>query len=128
MTSPQAPTPAGRVTITVPAWVAALRDPGVQAAVALGLLAVVGLAMLALAWRGAARTVYVPLQLPWLVSGGMAGLGVLGVALASLHVHLSRRDAAAHRLAMEQFMRDAVGLTEELRAVHRPSRHPRRSG
>lgn len=127
MTKPEGPTPAGRVTITVPTWVAALRDPGVQAAIALGLLAVAGLAMFAFAWRGGARTVYVPLQLPWLVSGGIAGFGVLGVALASLHIHLSRRDAAAHRLAMEQFMRDAVGLTEQLRAV-RGQRHPRRSG
>ncbi|MDQ1697612.1 MAG: hypothetical protein QOJ03_2965, partial [Frankiaceae bacterium] len=64
MTEPAPATEPGRVTITVPAWVAALRDPGVRAAIVLVGLAVGGFVMLALAWRGGARTPYVPLQLP----------------------------------------------------------------
>jgi hypothetical protein len=111
--------PPGRVTITVPAWVASLRDPGIQAAVVLGLLAAIGFAMLALGWRGVARTVYVPLQMPWFVSAGMAGLGLLGMALGAWSIHLGRRDDAAHRLAVEDAVRTAAGLAEELRSGRR---------
>jgi hypothetical protein len=120
MTTP----PPGRVTITVPTWVAALRDPGVQASIVLGLLAVLGFAMLALGWRGAARTVYVPLQMPWLVSAGVGGLALLGMALGGWSIHLGRRADAVHRLAVEDVVREAAGLAEDLRSGRRPP--PRR--
>lgn len=115
--TPAAPDPAppGRVTITVPAWVASLRDPGVQAMLMLGLLAAIGFAMLALGWRGVARTVYVPFQVPWVVSAGMAGLGLLGMALGAWSIHLSRRDDAVHRLTVEDVVREATELAEDLR-------------
>ena len=115
--APAAPDPAppGRVTITVPTWVASLRDPGIQAIIVLALLAATGFAMLALGWRGGARTVYVPFQIPWLVSAGMAGLGLLGMALGAWSIHLARRDDAVHRLSMEHFVRDATDLAEDLR-------------
>ena len=110
------PAPPGRVTITVPAWFASLRDPGVQATVVLGLLAAIGFAMLALGWRGVARTVYVPFQLPWFVSGGIAGLGLLGMALGAGSIHLARRDDAVHRHAVEDVVREATELAEDLRS------------
>jgi hypothetical protein len=103
------------VTITVPTWVAALRDPGVQAFVVLALLAVAGFVMLALGWRGGARTVYVPLQIPWLVSGGIAGLGLLGMALGAWSIHLGRRSDAAHRAGVEDMVREVATLAEDLR-------------
>ena len=117
MTAPAAPDapPPGRVTITVPAWVAALRDPGIQATLVLALLAVAGFTMLALGWRGGARTVWVPLQLPWIVSGGLAGLGLLGMALGAWSIHLGRRDDAAHRADVEDVVRDVASLAEDLR-------------
>jgi len=114
MTAPAGPPP-GRVTITVPTWVAALRDPGIQATIVLALLAVAGFVMLTLGWRGAARTVYVPFQLPWLVSGGMAGIGLLGMALGAWSIHLGRRADAAHRIDVEDVVRDVAGLAEDLR-------------
>jgi hypothetical protein len=112
------------VTITVPAWVAPLRDPGVQAMLVLGLLAAIGFAMLALGWRGVARTVYVPFQLPWVASAGMAGLGLLGMALGAWSIHLSRRDDAVHRLTVEDVVREATELAEDLRTgrKHLPHR------
>jgi hypothetical protein len=113
----------GRVTISVPAWVASLRDPGIQAAVVLAVLAVVGFVMFALAWRGGARTPYVPLQVPWLVSGGMAGLALLGMALGSWSIHLGRRDDAAHRAEVDDLVREAATLAEDLRSGRR--RFPR---
>ena len=111
--------PPDRVTITVPRWVASLRDPGIQAAIVLALLAAIGFAMLALGWRGAARTVYVPFQLPWLVSAGIGGLALLGMALGAWSIHLGRREAAAHRQVVEDVVREAAGLAEDLRSGRR---------
>jgi hypothetical protein len=104
-----------RVLISVPRWVAALHDPGIQAVVVLAGLAVVAFVMLALGWRGGARTTYVPLQIPWLVSGGMAGLALLGMALGGWSIHLGRRQDAAHRAAADDLVREAVELAEGLR-------------
>ena len=93
-----------------------LRDPGVQAVVVLALLAVAGFVMLALGWRGAARTIYVPLQVPWVASGGVAGLAVLGMALGAWSIHAGRRQDAEHRADMEELVRAAAELAEELRS------------
>ena len=78
---------------------------------------VAGFVMLALAWRGAAATVYVPLQLPWVVSGSLAGLAVIGMGLGGWSVHLARRQDAEHRDAVEGLVRDAVELTERVRSA-----------
>src|ERR1044072_5029407 len=83
------------VLIRVPRWMAALHDPGVQSMLILAAIAIAGFVMLGLAWRGGARTPYVPLQLPWFVSGGMAGLALLGMALGGWSIHLGRRQDAA---------------------------------
>jgi hypothetical protein len=122
MTQPRDPSPTyrvddgDRVIISVPRWVAALHDPGIQSILVLAGLAVAAFVMFGLAWRGGARTPYVPLQLPWLVSGGMAGLGVLGMALGAWSIHLGRRQDALHREATEDLVRVAVELAEEVRA------------
>lgn len=105
-----------RVLISVPRWVAALRDPGVQSVLVLAGLAIAGFVMFGLAWRGGARTPYVPLQIPWFVSGGMAGLGLLGMALGGWSIHLGRRQDAVHREATEDLVREAVELAEAIRA------------
>ena len=97
-----------------------LRDPGVQASLVLVGLAAVGFAMLGLAWRGAARTVYVPFQIPWVVSGGIAGLGLIGMALGALSIHLGRRQDAVHRNAVEGLVREAIELTERMRVAAQP--------
>lgn len=105
-----------------------LRDPGVQAILVLALLGVAGFVMLGLAWRGAARTVYVPLQMPWVVSGGLAGLGLLGLAYGALSIHLARRQDAVHRAEVEDLVRSAATLAEELRTGRRALPNGRRLG
>ena len=107
-----------------PSMPAALRDPGVQAMVVLALLAAAGFAMLGLAWRGAARTVYVPLQSPWVLSGGIAGLALLGMTLGAWSIHEGRRRDAEHRAVMEDLVREAAELAEDVRSGRR--RLPRR--
>ena len=109
----------GRVTVEVPPWVAALRDPGLRAVIVLFALALAGFALLALAWRGGARTPYVPLQIPWLVSGGIAGLALIGAALAGWSIHLGRRTDAAHRVEVEDAVHDVATLCEEIRSGSR---------
>jgi hypothetical protein len=96
-----------------------LRDPSNQSIVVLALIAVAGCVMWGLAWRGVARTVYVPLQLPWIVSGGLAGLGLLGLALAGWSIHLGRRQDALHRAAVEDLVRTGATLAEEMRSGRR---------
>jgi amino acid transporter len=110
-----------RVKASVPD---AMRDPGVQALVVLALLALAGFVMLGLAWHGAARTIYVPLQSPWLVSGGVAGLALLGMALGAWSIHEGRRRDAEHRAVMEDIVREAAELAEDVRSGRR--RLPRR--
>ena len=116
MTTPSAPDPYRRVTITVPAWFAALRDPGVQV---IGVFVVLGIAafgLMVLGWRGVARTPLVPLQLPWLISASVVGIGLLGFTLGAWSIHLGRRQDAAHRLMAERLVRDAAELAD--RAAH----------
>ena len=94
-------------------------DPGTQALLVLAGLVVAGFVMLGLAWRGAARTIYVPLQAPWVLSGGVAGLALIGMALGAWSIHLGRRDDAEHRAVMEDLTRDAAELAEEIRSGRR---------
>jgi hypothetical protein len=50
------------------------------------------------------------------MSGGLGGLAVLGMALGAWSIHLGRRQDAEHRAGVEELVRDAVLLIEE---VHR---------
>ena len=115
----------GRVIVSVPRWVGSLMDPGMQAFIVLGGLVIAGFVMLALAWRGAAATIYVPLQIPWVVSGSLAGLALTGMGLGAWSIHLGRRQDAAHRDAVETLVRDAVELAERVRANRSQAPAPR---
>jgi hypothetical protein len=96
-----------------------LRDPAAQASLVLAAMALVGFVMFVLGWRGGARTVYVPLQVPWLVSGSIGGLALIGLALGALSIHLGRRQDAEHRAVVEQVVRQAAELAEDLRTGRR---------
>ena len=87
-----------------------LRDPRISTTLVLGSLGLAGFALIALGWRGLAATLYVVLQLPWLVSGAFAGLALLGLALGVLMTHLERTEAAAERAALAELQRDALRL------------------
>jgi hypothetical protein len=87
-----------------------LRDPRVSTTLVLATLCAGGFVGIALGWRGAAATLFVVLQLPWVVSGGFAGLALLGAALALLMTHLERTEAAAERAALAELQRDALRL------------------
>ena len=70
--------------VTVSMWVAA------------GLV-LAGFVAIALGWRGAAATLDVPVQVPYLVSGGLAGLALIIGGVVLVLVQLGRREAADER-------------------------------
>lgn len=88
----------------------ALRDPRVSTALVLAAVVVVGLALIGEGYRGVADTLVVPFQVPFLVSGAMAGIAVLGGGLALLNAHLQRTEAAEERRAVADLQRDVLRL------------------
>lgn len=93
---------------------AALADRGVRAALVLVAVAAAGLAGLGLAWRGAAATLGVWVQMPFVVSGAVGGVALAGCFLALLGVHLERRAAARERLVLESAIASAAETAETL--------------
>ncbi|MGH9275206.1 MAG: hypothetical protein ACRDZU_11225 [Acidimicrobiales bacterium] len=57
-------------------------------------LVVVGVIAIFLAWNGAAGVDHVEGQLPYLISGGLVGLGLIGAGLATVNVQARRQDSA----------------------------------
>lgn len=62
-----------------------------------GACVVGGFAAVFLGWRGVARTLAVEVQLPYLVSGGVAGLGLIVVGITVVLLQAERRQAAMER-------------------------------
>lgn len=97
------------------ALVRALRDPALPGLLFLSGLAALGFAALILGWRGAAATPYVPLQVPFAVSGGLVGVAVVAVGALLASVLEERRDRAraagevdAVALEIAEFARSAM--------------------
>ena len=76
---------------------AAGRDPFIVSVVVLSALVITGLIGLAVAWKGAAATLVVAFQLPYVVSGAIGGLALLGFALGLVLVQGRRREEAERR-------------------------------
>lgn len=104
------------------------RDPWWRAIGVLVVLLVAGFVMLGFAAAHAHRVGYVPLQFPWALSGGLAGVALVGFAAGAWSIHLSRREDATDRKAWERFTTDAAELAERLRTgeLKLPSRTRRR--
>jgi hypothetical protein len=63
------------------------------------------------------------------MSAGLGSLAVLAMALGGGSIHIGRRQDAEHRAAMEQLVRDAVLLIEDVQARRRVTPpEPRRRG
>lgn len=89
---------------------AVLRDPRVTTTLVLASVVVTGFGLLVLGYRGAAALLFVPFQVPYLVSGAVVGLALVGAGLALLLVHLNRTEAAEERRAVAALQRDALRL------------------
>lgn len=73
----------------------------------LAALVVVGFGVFGWSWHAASHAKYVPLQAPWVISGGLGGLALIGLAVASWQIYLARRDDAEHRAEWDAFIREA---------------------
>lgn len=87
-----------------------LRDPRVSTTLVLAAVVVGGFALLGQGYRGAAATLFVPYQVPFLVSGAIAGLALIGAGLALLSIHLERTEAAQERREVAALQRDVLRL------------------
>ena len=96
--------------LQLPAWVD-LTNP---AAVWIGMVvAGLGFVLLGVAWAQVAGETQVYLQLPYLVSAGMTGLGLIMVGLTLINVSTKRRDALERERQMDQL----VNILEEVKGV-----------
>jgi hypothetical protein len=95
-----------------PAWT---RDPVAPSLALYAGLVIGGFVAIGLAWRVAARTLFVPFQVPALVSGGVGGLAliVMGAGLAA--TQMGRRLAAAERAETEDLLDEAAALLDVLK-------------
>ncbi len=73
-----------------------------------------GIAGLVLGWYGAATTTLAPVQLGYLLSGGIGGITLIGVGLGLLRVQTLRYERAQERAAMGELLRQATRLRERL--------------
>ena len=73
-------------------------------------LAVLGFVAIFLGWNGAADRDYVTGQIPYLISGGLLGLGLIGVGLCVIIVQSLRRETSELAARLDQLaeaVRDA---------------------
>ena len=96
-----------------------LRIPAVTITIVLGAVVVVGLELLGLGWRGVAAEVYAPIQLPYVVSGSMLGIALIGTGLRLLSIHIDRVEAATERRQLAAVQRQALAMLAPSRGVDR---------
>jgi hypothetical protein len=77
---------------------------------------VAGFVVIGLAWSGSAARGYAIYQLPWVVSGGMVGIALVGLGIGLLDLHIWRRQAALRRAALGEVVRDTSELTDAIAA------------
>lgn len=87
-----------------------LRDPVLPGLTLMAGLLLAGLFALAYGWYGTARAIYVPLQLPEVVSGGLGGLGLIGLGAALFDIQLDRYFAARERRLTDDVLDELAGL------------------
>lgn len=76
-------------------------------------VAVLGFLLILLAWGQTAGETQVYLQVPYLVSAGLSGIGLVMVGLTIVNVSAKQRDAADRDRQMDQL----VSILDELKAV-----------
>ncbi|HWC36373.1 MAG TPA: hypothetical protein VG650_16315 [Mycobacteriales bacterium] len=75
----------------------------------LGAIFVAGFATFGWSWHGARHAMYVPLQLPWMLSGGLGGLALTGLSATSWHIYATKRDNEKRRAEWDAFAQELIG-------------------
>jgi len=97
-----------------------LRDPALPGLLLMAALVVAGFAAITIGYFGAARLIYVPLQMPEIVSGGVGGLALIGVGAYLFGVQIDRQHAAREEMLTDEMlgeMADLVALSSRLRDI-----------
>ena len=74
------------------------------------LVGIAGIAALPLGWHIVARTLFVPFQVPGLISGGLAGIALLGSAALLLNAQLERHASARRSEEIDALLDEAAAL------------------
>lgn len=80
------------------------------------LIAAAGFLVIALAWNGAASLDYFPGQFPFLISGGITGIGLIIVGVTILVIQTMRRDGAERAQQIERLSAAVAELQTQLAA------------
>ncbi|HVE98143.1 MAG TPA: hypothetical protein VNA12_03090 [Mycobacteriales bacterium] len=96
-----------------------LVTPAVSTGLVLTGIVAAGFVAIALAWRGASLTPYVPFQVPFLVSGGFGGLALVVLGLGLFDVHVNRVQEAKRHVDTNAALREAVQLLAVAPTVRR---------
>ena len=92
-----------------PTW---LKDPAAPSLLLFLGVVVGGFVAIAIGWKVAARTLFVPSQIPALVSGGLTGVALVLIGAAFVTVQADRRLAALERAQTEDLLDEASALVE----------------
>lgn len=95
-----------------PEWT---RDPAAPSIALFAGLILAGFVTIGVGWRVAARTLFVPAQIPALGSGGLAGVALVVVGAALLTIQVGRRLAALERSETEALLDEAADLVKAFR-------------
>jgi uncharacterized membrane protein len=102
--------PAAKRRLSLPTWLKA----GAPALTFIGVaIAVVGFVLILVAWGQVAGETQVYLQVPYLVSAGLTGLGLVMVGLTIVNVAAKQRDALDRDRQMDQL----VSILGELKST-----------
>lgn len=87
-----------------------VRHPAFPGILMMALLAFTGFVVIGIGWWGAAKITYVALQIPRVVSGGLAGLALIGTGAALLTVQMERRNAAREQQMTDEILDEVAAL------------------
>jgi hypothetical protein len=79
-----------------------LDDPSLPVLTGSALGVLMGFAGILLAWWGASAELFAVLETPWLVSGGLGGLALVGVSATLGALHLRRRAVARELVLLDE--------------------------
>ena len=97
-------------SVQLPAWL----NPTSPAVIWIGLaLAGIGFVLIGIAWAQVAGETQVYLQLPYLASAGLTGLGLIMVGMTVINIAAKRRDAVERERQIDQL----VSILEEVQTV-----------
>jgi hypothetical protein len=77
-------------------------------------LCVIGFALIAIAWNGAAELDYIQGQFPYFISGGMTGISLIIVGVTIMVIETLRRDAELRTIQIERVTASLAVLTKEM--------------